>query len=147
MGSPNKFSPQNHLFFGQFSLSIDIYIQTYFNIYLVLVLASFADTPCYPLNLFQGLFGFFADIPFYPPIYFNACPISLLAALRNRTQKIKTYISEKQNYNSSAAQRVYYIHISQPTIRNRHAEQTCNFFRGNICLYFLLCNTKMGSPL
>ena len=53
-------------------------------------------------------------------------------------KKIKTYISEKQNYNSSAAQKVYYMHISQPTIRKRYAEQTCNFFRGNICLYFLL---------
>ena len=73
-----------------------------------------------------------------PSIYFKSWPVSSLAALRNPTQKIKTYISEKQNYNSSAAQRVYQIHISQPTIRNRYAEQTCNFFRGNICLYFLL---------
>ena len=41
------------------------------------------------------------------PVYFKVCSVSLLAALRNRTRKIKTYISEKQNYNSSAAQRVY----------------------------------------
>ena len=59
----NYYKIQNHLFFGQFSLSIDIYVQTYFNIYFVLALASFADTPCYPLNLFQGLFGFFAGCP------------------------------------------------------------------------------------
>ena len=38
------------------------------------------------------------------PVYFKAWPVSLLAALRNRTPKIKTYIPEKQNYNSSAAQ-------------------------------------------
>ena len=80
---------QNHLFFGQFSLSIDIYIQTYFNIYLVLVLASRsispihfntcrflcwhaitfskinfnAYTPCYLPNLFQFLIGSFAGCP------------------------------------------------------------------------------------
>ena len=63
VGSPNKLNPQNHLFFGQFSLSIDIYVQTYFNLYFVLALASFADTPCYALNLFQGLFVFFAGCP------------------------------------------------------------------------------------
>ena len=71
MGSPNKLNPQNHLFFGQFSLSIDIYVQTYFNIYFVLALASFADMPC------------------YPQIYFKAWPVSSLAALRNPTQKNK----------------------------------------------------------
>ena len=89
VGSPNKLNPQNHLFFGQFSLSIDIYIQTYFNIYLVLVLASKsispihfnpcrflcwhaitfskinfnAYTPCYLPNLFQFLIGSFAGCP------------------------------------------------------------------------------------
>ena len=63
VGSPNKLNPQNHLFFGQFSLSIDIYVQTYFNIYFVLALASLADMPCYPPNLFQGLAGFFTGCP------------------------------------------------------------------------------------
>ena len=41
------------------------------------------------------------------PVYFKACLVPLLAALRNPTKKIETYILEKQNYNSSAAQRVY----------------------------------------
>ena len=87
MGSPNKFSPQkncqNHLFFGQFSLSIDIYIQTYFNIYLVLVLASKSISP----------------------IHFNPCRFICRLPCVIIHKKMKTYISEKQNYNSSAAQR------------------------------------------
>ena len=53
------------------------------------------------------------------PVYFKACSVPLLAALRNRTQKIKTYIPEKQNYNSSAAQRINkYTFLSQLSVIN-----------------------------
>ena len=111
MGSPNKFSPQknyqDHLFFGQFSLSIDIYVQTYFNIYFVLELASFADTPCYLPKFISRLVQFLCrhavlSHQFISRLAQFLCWLPCEAVRK----KIKTYISEKQNYNSSAAQRI-----------------------------------------
>ena len=47
----------------------------------------------------QYLLSSFADMPCCYPVKFNACLVSLLAALRNCTEKIETYIPEKQTCN------------------------------------------------